>query len=413
MKRSKCLLFSALLGSAYLAYIISYIYDGISTENAFEALGAGIATAMLMPHLICVAIATIFNWIGFVGNIRWAALVGGIMYSVGAMLWLVYAPFVVPSLILSFVGFSKLKDLPAGGGNKLAYARKCVYCGALRERGEVFNRYGFCEDCKDEISANVRRQLAQLQQACTELNPNLIAQDQYKVALSEIDKYLNMIFQLEQLRPRVPMFKSSTLEYENTLLSYRATFCEKLGIENTPPTLPTRNSPTDKKPEPINLTSLSESSKKSTKSTVWIVALCILLAFSLYGYGNALSQLEDLTIQLESANTIIQGQSGQIDKLQQMISEFQTEETSAQHTYRLTSGYYTAGKDFIAGTYDIEAVKGHGNVSSDNLFTGGINAIMGVKSEGGLYEKKYSNIKLPEDTELHIDGVTVKLTLIE
>ena len=75
----------------------------------------------------------------------------------------------------------------------------------------------------------------------------------------------------------------------------------------------------------------------------------------------------------------------------------------------LGSGNYTAGIDFPAGTYDIEAISGNGNVSSDNMYDGGLNAIMGVK-EDEMYQKSYSNISLPKDTVLSVyGGVTIKI----
>lgn len=74
----------------------------------------------------------------------------------------------------------------------------------------------------------------------------------------------------------------------------------------------------------------------------------------------------------------------------------------------LSNGNYIAGTDFDAGTYDIVAISGGGNVSSDNMFTGGINAIMGTANDG-FYEKEYKNIKLPTGTTLSIDGVKIKL----
>lgn len=74
----------------------------------------------------------------------------------------------------------------------------------------------------------------------------------------------------------------------------------------------------------------------------------------------------------------------------------------------LGNGNFVAGEDFDAGTYDIVAISGGGNVSSDNMFSGGINAIMGVANDG-FYEKEYKNIKLPEGTTLSIDGVKIKL----
>lgn len=76
------------------------------------------------------------------------------------------------------------------------------------------------------------------------------------------------------------------------------------------------------------------------------------------------------------------------------------------------SGNYTAGIDFPAGKYDLIAVSGGGNVSSDNMYDGGINAIMGVASDpafADMYEKEYQNIKLPEGTILSISGVQIQM----
>ncbi len=78
-----------------------------------------------------------------------------------------------------------------------------------------------------------------------------------------------------------------------------------------------------------------------------------------------------------------------------------------------SSGNYTAGIDFPAGTYDIVAVSGGGNVSSSNAFSGGINAVMGTEDQNELvdmYEQEYSNIDLPDGVVLSISGVTVRLT---
>lgn len=79
---------------------------------------------------------------------------------------------------------------------------------------------------------------------------------------------------------------------------------------------------------------------------------------------------------------------------------------------RLTfsSGHYTAGVDFPPGRYNIEAVKGGGNVSSSNAFSGGINAIMGVAGQGDMFQQKFSNINLPKGTVLTISRVTVTLS---
>ena len=87
----------------------------------------------------------------------------------------------------------------------------------------------------------------------------------------------------------------------------------------------------------------------------------------------------------------------------------QSDPSSVVYETELGSGNYTAGIDFPAGKYDITAISGNGNVSSDNMMNGGINAIMGVK-EDDLHEKSYSNISLPDGVVLQISGgVTVKI----
>lgn len=81
-------------------------------------------------------------------------------------------------------------------------------------------------------------------------------------------------------------------------------------------------------------------------------------------------------------------------------------------TVDLGSGNFVAGEDFPSGVYDIVAVSGAGNVSSDNLYSGGLNAMMGTEEENQLmdmYEQEYKNIDLPDGTTLTISGVQIQL----
>jgi len=111
-KRSKALLISGILGALYMIYIIYYCITTMAAQtDGASQLGTGIGIALITPHIICVVLAVIFNWIGWAGSIRWAALVGAIMYCVAAAIFILYAPFVLVQLILSFVGFAKLKKL--------------------------------------------------------------------------------------------------------------------------------------------------------------------------------------------------------------------------------------------------------------------------------------------------------------
>lgn len=73
----------------------------------------------------------------------------------------------------------------------------------------------------------------------------------------------------------------------------------------------------------------------------------------------------------------------------------------------LTPGHYDAGTDFSAGVYNIALVSGMGNVSSSNMFDGGINAVFGTGIT--LATQSFNNIDLKEGVTLSISGTTIKL----
>lgn len=110
-KHSKTLLVSAILAIFYCSYIIGYFLGGVTGTDGAEQLGASIATAIVMPHIILVVLATIFNWVAYFSNKRGFALTAGILFSVAGVVFLPYIFFVIPSLVLSFVGYSKLKTI--------------------------------------------------------------------------------------------------------------------------------------------------------------------------------------------------------------------------------------------------------------------------------------------------------------
>lgn len=112
MKRSKLLLISGIIGTVYLVYLISYFSDAVSASEGMEALGTGIAAALVTPHMVCVGIAAIFNWLGWAMKARWAALVAGIMYAVSIVCMFMYAAFVAVEMIFCFVAFAKMKQNP-------------------------------------------------------------------------------------------------------------------------------------------------------------------------------------------------------------------------------------------------------------------------------------------------------------
>lgn len=74
----------------------------------------------------------------------------------------------------------------------------------------------------------------------------------------------------------------------------------------------------------------------------------------------------------------------------------------------LSSGVYVAGQDFKGGKYNIIAVSGSGNISSSNMYTGGVDGEISSDNNGAY--KEYRNINLPNGTKLTISGdISIKL----
>lgn len=108
-KKSVLLLISAILGVLYAIYSVAYWMGASDGMSGAAAVGAGIATVLTMPHTICAVLAAIFNVLGWAMSSRGFALTGAILYAVAAFLFPIYAMFVLVQMILSFVGFAKLK----------------------------------------------------------------------------------------------------------------------------------------------------------------------------------------------------------------------------------------------------------------------------------------------------------------
>lgn len=110
-KRSKVLFVCAILAAIYVIYLITYFMGATDSEDAAEAIGGAIATALVMPHMLVMALGAIFTWIGFCLCKSWGALVGAILYCLGLVLFPAYFMFAIPLIILGFVGFAKQKKL--------------------------------------------------------------------------------------------------------------------------------------------------------------------------------------------------------------------------------------------------------------------------------------------------------------
>ena len=72
-------------------------------------IGAAIAASFVTPHIICAVLAAIFNFFGFLKNSRSYTLTAAILYAVAAVLFRLYAIFVIVQMILSFIGYARMK----------------------------------------------------------------------------------------------------------------------------------------------------------------------------------------------------------------------------------------------------------------------------------------------------------------
>ena len=113
-KRSLWLLAAGVIATIYLLYLCIYYgrlvlsSSGIARETAVTLL------IFIAPHIVFTAIGAVFNWFAFVTNVRALAFSSGIVYIIGCIAGILYLPanlVVIPSAILSFVGFTKLKEI--------------------------------------------------------------------------------------------------------------------------------------------------------------------------------------------------------------------------------------------------------------------------------------------------------------
>lgn len=118
-KRGSVLLLIALfVGAAYLAYSASYWTGANTSGTDTDRLGAGIATVLVMPHLVLTILAVVFNALGLFMYSRPFTLVAAILYSVAMVLFPVYFMFVVAEAVFCYIAFARMPK--AGQENQTA-----------------------------------------------------------------------------------------------------------------------------------------------------------------------------------------------------------------------------------------------------------------------------------------------------
>ncbi len=131
-KRSKAFFTGLILASIYLIYVISYFYGILGKGDTAEQIGSGIATALVTPHIVILAIGVMFGWLAFGLSSSGFALTASIFYTVAGVMFIPYIFFVIPSIILGFVGYANQKNI-----NNKAKAKRKV---KVRKKPNVNNK---------------------------------------------------------------------------------------------------------------------------------------------------------------------------------------------------------------------------------------------------------------------------------
>lgn len=107
------MLLAALIGTAYLVYLITYFAGGVTNAaegaDSAEAVGTALATLLVTPHMIFVGIAALMSWLAVLCKLSGFALTAGIVYLVAIIVFPMYFMFVIIEAIFSFIGYARMR----------------------------------------------------------------------------------------------------------------------------------------------------------------------------------------------------------------------------------------------------------------------------------------------------------------
>jgi hypothetical protein len=108
LKKNTLNLASAILGSAYLCYLVFH-YAGLRASTVAEAETIRIMISLVIPHVVLVLTAVVFNWTGWMANRMLPTILSGLIYGLSALVLPVYAPFVAAEFLLCFAASAAMR----------------------------------------------------------------------------------------------------------------------------------------------------------------------------------------------------------------------------------------------------------------------------------------------------------------
>lgn len=111
-RKSKLSLVAMILGIICISIMIALIKQNTgSTTDSAEALGSMIGLGIVLPSVGSMAVAVILNIIGYFSNARVITLISGIFYALSLVLMPLWGFIGIPSMILQFIAFKKMKNI--------------------------------------------------------------------------------------------------------------------------------------------------------------------------------------------------------------------------------------------------------------------------------------------------------------
>ncbi|NMB42676.1 MAG: hypothetical protein GX995_00925 [Clostridiales bacterium] len=114
MKKNKFSLIAMVIGILALIFQFGSIADLMgSSTSAAEEVGMGIGLLLVAPSVFSLVVAVILNIIGYLVSNRVVTLISAIFYAIALILMPAWGFVGIPSMILQFIAFSKMKKIKA------------------------------------------------------------------------------------------------------------------------------------------------------------------------------------------------------------------------------------------------------------------------------------------------------------
>lgn len=109
MEKSKLSMIAFILGIIALIFMASAILGMDTPTDSAEQIGASIGFAIILPSIISTTVAVLLNGIGYFTINKTVTLVSTIFYVIGLILMPLWGFLGIPSMILQFIAFTKMK----------------------------------------------------------------------------------------------------------------------------------------------------------------------------------------------------------------------------------------------------------------------------------------------------------------